>query len=105
VESGQYVVTKKAAATGREIKLATLGPGDSFGEAALITDTPRSATVTASQSGNLLKLDGGHFRRWMMEPAINRVSADEAKSLSDNGYQWIDVESRRRTQKARFRAV
>jgi rhodanese-related sulfurtransferase len=91
VESGQYVVTKKAAATGREIKLATLGPGDSFGEAALITDTPRSATVTASQSGNLLKLDGGHFRRWMMDPAINRVSADEAKSLSDNGYQWIDV--------------
>ncbi|MFT4564531.1 MAG: rhodanese-related sulfurtransferase, partial [Gammaproteobacteria bacterium] len=91
VESGQYVVTKKAGATGREIKLATLGPGDSFGEAALITDTPRYATVTASKSGNLLKLDSGNFRRWVMDPAISRVSGDEAKSLSDNGDQWIDV--------------
>jgi CRP-like cAMP-binding protein len=91
VESGQYVVTKKVAATGREIKLATLGPGESFGEAALMMDTPRCATVTASKPGNLLKLDGDHFRRWIMDPAINRVSADEAKSLFDSGYQGIDV--------------
>ena len=34
----------KGAADG--IKLAEFGPGDSFGEEALISDTPRSATVT-----------------------------------------------------------
>jgi CRP-like cAMP-binding protein len=41
---------------GEELKLATLGPGSLFGEAALLTDEPRNATVRALEPCTLLAL-------------------------------------------------
>ena len=42
IDSGEATVTRKG------VHLLTLGPGDHFGEIALIDGGPRSATVTAS---------------------------------------------------------
>ncbi len=44
-----------------DIDLATLGPGDHFGEMALIDQAPRSASVTAVQDTALLRLDRNTF--------------------------------------------
>jgi putative peptide zinc metalloprotease protein len=52
-------------ADGTSEMLATLGPGDYFGEAALVANVPRTATVIAESPARLLTLDAGHFRRWM----------------------------------------
>jgi hypothetical protein len=41
--------------------VSTLGPGDSFGELALISDIPRTASVTATADGGLLTLDRDAF--------------------------------------------
>lgn len=41
--------------------VATLGPGGSFGEIALIEDVPRSATVTAREDLDLIAVDRGEF--------------------------------------------
>lgn len=42
-------------------QMATLGPGGSFGEIALMEDVPRSATVTARQELELIAVDRAEF--------------------------------------------
>lgn len=48
---------------GREVILAVLGPGDFFGELALIDDEPRSAHVIAMDDARLLVLRRDDFQR------------------------------------------
>ncbi|HEX9710548.1 MAG TPA: cyclic nucleotide-binding domain-containing protein, partial [Candidatus Thermoplasmatota archaeon] len=50
-----------------DFELARLGPGDFFGEMALLNDKPRSATVKAVGTVRALKLDKDGFRRIILE--------------------------------------
>src|SRR5437868_11097631 len=59
--SGRARVVKSGANNGEEIVLATLRPGDSFGEAALTEGGTRSATVRCSTSVEVLRLDRAEF--------------------------------------------
>ena len=54
--SGTADVTRGAA------KLGTLRPGDFFGEIALLSDQPRTATVTATSPVELVVMYGSDFR-------------------------------------------
>jgi cAMP-dependent protein kinase regulator len=60
IKSGKVLVKTKDI-KGREIKLAELGPGDFFGEVALITNTPRTATVVAITKVGVLKMSKEDF--------------------------------------------
>jgi CRP-like cAMP-binding protein len=52
-------------------KLAELGAGDWFGEIALLTDTPRTATVTATSPLRILVITDRAFRRVVQDmPSI-----------------------------------
>ena len=53
----------------------SLGPGDSFGELALLYNTPRNASVKCTQSGVLWGLDRHSFRNILMS---KKQSADQA---------------------------
>ena len=44
-------------------KLAVLGPGDWFGEIAILTYKPRTTTVTATSAVRMLVIDDRAFRR------------------------------------------
>ncbi|PYL89365.1 MAG: hypothetical protein DMF14_13370, partial [Verrucomicrobia bacterium] len=59
--SGRARVVKSGANDGEEIVLATLRPGDSFGEAALTEGGTRTATVRCSTSVEVLRLDRAEF--------------------------------------------
>ncbi len=59
-----FVLVEGTVAVGRGArKLADLGPGDWFGEIAILTYKPRTATVTAASPVRLLVLDDRAFRR------------------------------------------
>ncbi len=59
IATGEAVVLKGNGISQRE--LGRLGPGDGFGEMALVSDEPRSATVRAASELELLSLDREHF--------------------------------------------
>lgn len=68
-------------------KISQLGPGDWFGEIALLTHTPRSATVTATSPVRVLVLTDRAFRRvveWMPSIAL-KVLASLGQRLTTNG--------------------
>ena len=58
IASGEVkVYTRAAGGRGTALYLAKLGEGDFFGEVSVLTGKPRTATITASQRTELLRLD------------------------------------------------
>lgn len=58
IASGEVkVYTRATGGTTNTIYLARLGEGDFFGEVSVLTGKPRTATITASQRTELLRLD------------------------------------------------
>jgi len=62
-----------AAVSSNGSQLTTLGPGDFFGEIAILGDGRRSATVTTTTPVRLLVMFGSEFRRLQEDhPAVAR---------------------------------
>lgn len=59
IQSGRVKVTKHSANGERDIR--EMGPGETFGELALLDDKPRSATVTAIEPTTAVLLDKSQF--------------------------------------------
>ena len=68
VRSGDLRVTREHS-DGRAIALATLGPGDIFGELAMLDSGPRSASVETLADSELLALSASDMRRLLAEHA------------------------------------
>jgi NADH dehydrogenase len=69
------------AAGGAETKLGEKGPGESFGEAALLHDAPRNATVRALTAVDVLTVSRGDFKKLVSSYGAVReqVQRDVAK--------------------------
>ena len=52
---------------GKEVILSLLGPGEFFGEMGLIDDSPRSATVVATEPCELISITKRDFKRCLAE--------------------------------------
>jgi CRP-like cAMP-binding protein len=94
IKSGRVKVTKLIG--GHQVVLAILGPGQVFGEMALIEDKPRSATVTALEKGSAVVLDREAFAQLFIEQPkalipLMRTFFERLRILSE---LWAEHETR-----------
>ena len=73
--------------------LAELGPGDYFGEEALVGDTTRNANVQMLSDGILMKLEKADFQALLQEPIMREVDLGEWQRLANkpSGAVVLDV--------------
>ena len=67
IKTGSFAVTKEI--NGDRKLLGTLSRGDHFGEVSLIDHKPRSATVTATEDGGLLRISKKDFEEILKQDA------------------------------------
>jgi CRP-like cAMP-binding protein len=78
------LVSGTAKVTRRDTQISTLGPGDFFGEIALVARMPRTASVTMTSPGRVLVITDQDFRRLIeIDPQIRlRVLGSFAERVS-----------------------
>lgn len=91
IRDGCCIVTRTTQTKPKGLKLAELGPGDSFGEEALISNKERNATVTMQEDGTLMRMSKEDFKSLLNEPLLNTVTFEDAVQLAGKGARWIDV--------------
>lgn len=95
IKSGKIDIVKNDTASENEIKLATRGIGDFFGEMALLESSPRFATAKAVEETVVLELSRKNFRKLVTEyPSI----ALEVMSVLSSRLRQADLQSIRDLQ-------
>ena len=93
IKSGECLVSRKPTPNSKEIKLAKLVKGDTFGEDALLSDFPRNVTITALTDAVLMQLDKDQFIKLIKEPSLKFVDYDEMQMALKHGANLLDVRS------------
>lgn len=93
IKNGECLVSRKPTPNAKEIKLAKLGKGDTFGEDALLSDYPRNVTITALTNAVLMQLDKEQFVKLIKEPLLKFVDYDEMQIAIKHGANLLDVRS------------
>jgi CRP-like cAMP-binding protein len=91
IVSGKVGVTRETPLNKEGIRLAELGPGDTFGEEALIAEAKRNATVRMLSDGVLVRLAKQDFRELMNDPLVHYVDDTQARQILERGGKWLDV--------------
>ncbi len=98
IDNHYYIITKGRCSVSRypekgvpEVQLAILGPGDAFGEEALIANNPRSATVRMLEDGQLLRLKHNDFMRLIKGSFVKYLTYNDAMALKDKGGIVLDI--------------
>ena len=91
IREGTCSVTRLASGKGWDVPLAELGPGDCFGEDALVSDAERNATVTMLSDGSLMRLSKRHFVEILKKPMVRYIEYETAVAAVKSGSVWVDV--------------
>ncbi len=89
--SGYCTVSRRPHIKAEDIVLVKLGPGDGFGEDALITNKKRNASVTMRSDGTLMRLEKEDFLSLVVEQLINFYDYEQLDRQVHKGAKVIDV--------------
>lgn len=90
IRSGHAQVSR-ATPDGVSMVLADLGPGDGFGEEALLTGELRNASVTLRSDCVLMRLSKQDFDSLLKAPLVKSIDLNDARHLIQEGAQLVDV--------------
>jgi rhodanese-related sulfurtransferase len=91
IKNGQCLLTRKPSPNAKEIKLAQLTNGDTFGEDSLLSGAPRNVTITALTEIVLLRLDKKQFISLIKEPSLKFVDYEGVQEATKKGAVLLDV--------------
>ncbi len=91
IQKGKCLVTRILPRHNREVRLAELTVGGSFGEEALISNSKRNATITMLTDGVLKRLTKEDFVELIKNPILQSLSREEADKLDRKKVVWLDV--------------
>jgi rhodanese-related sulfurtransferase len=91
IKNGHCKLTRKPSPNAKEIKLAQLATGDTFGEDSLLSDAPRNVTITALTDISLLRLNKPQFVSLIKEPSLTFVDYLEMQKAVQQGATLLDV--------------
>ncbi|MCU1245137.1 MAG: cAMP-binding protein [Acidobacteria bacterium] len=96
ITTGEVKVFTRGAGGHGSVYLAKLGEGDFFGEVSVLTGKPRTATITASQRTELLRLDKEKLDNALVQhPGIRKVLDDFYKKRAKHTVEAM-IESLRK---------
>jgi len=103
-----FVKLAATTAAGREVVLDVAGPGDVFGEVAVLNDWPRAAEAEALSACRLLMIDGARFIQALQrEPkamlAVIRLLSARLRTATEQLTDAVDMPAPARLAKALFR--
>lgn len=76
----------------KSLTLAEFGPGECFGEEALIAGLPRNASAVMLSDGRLMRLARSDFLELLEEPLLLRLELEAAaRRVADGSACWLDV--------------
>jgi rhodanese-related sulfurtransferase len=90
IKSGKVAVLKKMM-TDEPERVATLQEGEGFGEEALITGAPRSATVQAIDKTDIWALSKTDFDLIVKSSFLEEIYPEDTDAESDSGITFLDV--------------
>jgi len=93
IKQGQCLLTRKPSPNAKEIKLAQLANGDTFGEDALLSGATRNVTITALTDIVLLRLGKQQFISLIKEPSLKFVDEAGMQEAVSRGALLLDVRS------------
>ena len=86
------MVTRRMEGQDKDIKLAELEPGASFGEEALISDAERNATIVMLSDGVLSRLSKEQFLELLNAPLLSTLDFNSSKEKVASGEaEWLVV--------------
>ena len=91
IDQGTALVTRNPDDDEDSVELAELERGATFGEAALISDNPRNATVSMMTDGVLLRLAKDDFLELLKQPTLQWLDYATAAAMVRHNACWVDV--------------